>query len=49
MKNKKTFNKLSRESSAEFHNLEKRINSNNLIYKYKTEAMSPKILVIIKI
>ena len=43
MKNKKKiFNELIRERSSEFHNLEKIINPNNLIYKYKIEGMSPK-------
>ena len=38
---KKFFNKFIRERSFEFHSLEKRINPNNLIYKYKTAGMSP--------
>ena len=42
MKNKKIFNELIRERPSEFHNLEKRINLNNLIYKYKIEGKSPK-------
>ena len=33
--------KIFREKSSEFHNLEKRINPNNLIDNYKTEGMSP--------
>ena len=39
---KKIFNELIRERSSEFHNSEERINPNNLIYKNKTEGMSPK-------
>ena len=42
MKNKTIFNALIRERHSEFHNCQKRINSNNLIYKYETEGMSPK-------
>ena len=33
--------KIFREKSSEFHNLEKRINPNNLTDNYKTEGMSP--------
>ena len=36
------FNELNKEKPSEFLNLEKRINPNNLIYKYKTEGRSPK-------
>ena len=42
MKNKKIFNELIRKRLSEFHNLEKRINPNNLIYRYKTGGKSPK-------
>ena len=42
LKNKKIFNELIRQRSSEFWNLAKRINSDNLIYKYKTEGISPK-------
>ena len=42
LKSKKTFNKLVEERSSEFWNLEKRINRNNLIDKYKTEGRSLK-------
>ena len=42
LKNKKVFNELVEERSSEFNNLEKRINPDNLIYKYKTEGISPK-------
>ena len=42
MKNKKIFNELIRKRLSEFHNLEKRINPNNLIYRYKTDGKSPK-------
>ena len=40
-KQKKIFNELVEEISSEFKNLEKIINSHNLIYKYKTEGISP--------
>ena len=40
-KQKKIFNELVEEISSEFKNLEKRINPHNLIYKYKTEGISP--------
>ena len=36
------FIELIRERSFEFHDLEKIINPNNLMYKYKTEGISPK-------
>ena len=36
------FNELVDERSSEFMNLEKRINPDNLIYKYKTEGISQK-------
>ena len=39
---KKKINELIGKSSFEFRNLEKRINPDNLIYKYKTEGRSPK-------
>ena len=39
---KNIFNKLIRERSSEFHNLRKRINPDDLIYKYKTEGRRPK-------
>ena len=42
MKNKKKMNELIGERLSEFHNLEKRINPDNLIYKYKAEGISPK-------
>ena len=42
MKNKKIFNELIRKRLSEFDNLEKRINPNNLIYRYKTDGKSPK-------
>ena len=42
MKNKKIFNELIRKRLSEFHNLEKRINPNNLIYRYKTDGKSTK-------
>ena len=50
LKNKKRYlmNLLNKRSS-EFWDLEKRINPDNLIYKYKTEGRSPKELVFIKI
>ena len=41
-KKKNLFNELVEEISSEFWNLEKRNNSYNLIYKYKTEGISPK-------
>ena len=34
---KKVFNELVEEKASEFKNLEKRINADNLIYKYKNE------------
>ena len=44
MKNKKKniFNELVEKTSSEFRSLEKRINPDNLIYKYKIERRSPK-------
>ena len=43
IKNKKSLmNKLIKERYSEFHDLEKIINSNNLIHKYKTEGIIPK-------
>ena len=36
------FNEFVEEKSSELMNLEKRINPDNLIYKYKTEGRSPK-------
>ena len=39
---RKIFNKLVRGRSSEFKYLEKRINPDNLIYKYKIEEMTPK-------
>ena len=42
MKNKKIFNKLVKKRSSEFRNFEKKINPDNLIYKYKTEKRSSK-------
>ena len=39
---KKIFNELIREKPSELYNLEKKINPDNLIYKYKTEGRSPK-------
>ena len=38
----KIFNELVDERSPKFWNLQKRINSDNLIYKYKTEGIIPK-------
>ena len=37
----KIFTELIRERPSKFHNLEKRINPDNLIYKYKPEGISP--------
>ena len=42
MRAKKIFNKLVEERSSELKDLEKKINSGNLIYKYKTEGIIPK-------
>ena len=42
MKNKIIFNELIRDRSSEFKNLGKRINTDNLIYKYKSEGRNPK-------
>ena len=42
LKNKRISNELVKERSSEFRNLEKKINPDNLIYKYKTDGMSPK-------
>ena len=42
LKNKKIFNELIKERSSEFWNLAKRVNSDNLIYQYKTKGRSPK-------
>ena len=39
---KKIFNELAEEKSFEFQNLKEKINPNNLIYRYKTEVISPK-------
>ena len=39
---RKIFNELVEERSFEFKDLEKRINPDNLIHKYKTEGISPK-------
>ena len=39
---RKIFNELLKERSSEFKDLEKRINLDNLIYKYKNEEKSPK-------
>ena len=39
---KKVFNELVEGRPSEFKGLEKRINPDNLIYKYKTEGISPK-------
>ena len=41
-KRKKTFNELVQEKHFEFKNLKQKINPNNLIYRYKTEGISPK-------
>ena len=38
----KIFNELVRERSSEFGNIETKNNPKNLIYKYKTEVLSPK-------
>ena len=42
LKNKKKFNELDEERSYEFQNLKEKSNSNNLIYKYKTQGRGPK-------
>ena len=43
LKNKNTYiMNLLKKKSSEFTNLEKKINSDNLIYKYKTKGISPK-------
>ena len=42
LKNKKIFNELIKETPSEFWNLGKIINSDNLIYNYKTKERSPK-------
>ena len=42
------FNELDEERSSEFKSIAKRINPNNLIYNYKTEGISPKILEVFK-
>ena len=39
---RKIFNELVKKGSSEFWNLERKINPDNLIYKYKTEGRSPK-------
>ena len=39
---KNIFNELVEERSSKFKNLEKRIDPDNLVYKYKTEGVSPK-------
>ena len=39
---KNIFKELVEEKSSELKNLEERINSDNMIYKYKTEVKSPK-------
>ena len=39
---KKIFNNLITERFSDFWNLEKRTNSDNMIYKYKSEGRSPK-------
>ena len=41
-KTKKIFNELVKEKYLEFQNLKEKMNPNSLIYKYKTEAISPK-------
>ena len=41
-KTKKIFNELVKEKYLEFQNLKVKMNPNSLIYKYKTEAISPK-------
>ena len=41
-KRKKTFNKLVEEKYFEFKKLKQKLNPNNLIYRYKTEGISPK-------
>ena len=40
--NQKKFNELAEERSFGFNDLEKRINPDNLTYKYKIEGISPK-------
>ena len=42
MNKRKILNELVQERSSEFKDLEKRINPINLIYKYKTQGISPK-------
>ena len=42
LEKQKKINELVEERSSEFRNLEKEINPDNLIYKYKTEGRSPK-------
>ena len=42
LKSKNIFHEPVKENSFEFWNLEKKINSNNLIYQYKNEGRSPK-------
>ena len=42
LEEQKKFNELVEERSSELRNLEKRINPDNLIYKYKTEGKSLK-------
>ena len=42
MNKKYIYKKLAEERSSEFKDLEKRINPDNLIYKYKNEEISPK-------
>ena len=41
-KKKKMFNELVEKKSFKFQNLKEKINPNNLIYKFKTEGISPK-------
>ena len=45
----KIFNGLIKERFSEFHNLEKLINTNNLMYKYQTEKFVQRNFLFIKI
>ena len=45
----KIFNGLIKERFSEFHNLEKIINTNNLMYKYQTEKFIQRNFLFIKI
>ena len=47
--NKKIFNKSTEERASRFRDLRKRFCPDNLIYRYKTEGISPKDLEIMEI